>query len=49
MNYQELLVDALSLSKCDYFFPSNSNLSQWVINFNPDIKLSINYDVLFTE
>jgi hypothetical protein len=46
---QELLIDALSLSKCNYFFPSNSNLSQWVINFNPDIKLSIDYDILFTE
>ena len=36
----QLLIDTLILSKCDFFIPSNSNLSDFVLIFNPDIEYS---------
>ena len=36
----QLLIDTLILSKCDFVIPSNSNLSDFVLIFNPDIEYS---------
>jgi hypothetical protein len=36
----QLLIDCLFLSKCNYFIPSMSNLSDFVFIFNPNIEYS---------
>ena len=37
---KQLFIDCLMLSKCNYFIPSLSNLSDFVLIFNPDIEYS---------
>jgi hypothetical protein len=36
----QLLIDCLMLSKCNFFIPSMSNLSDFVLMFNPEIEYS---------
>lgn len=36
----QLMIDTLILSKCNYFIPSNSNLSDFVLILNPNIEYS---------
>lgn len=36
----QLMIDCLNLSKCNFFIPSNSNLSDFVLMLNPEIEYS---------